>query len=98
MHTVPYHPPPGGNKIKVFENGEGDQRKKKKEGKKEKKKGSYNVGSTKRQHFNKTIQIFMNKTQKLCHHVTKWGRKSTIFQTCGEENQKDQRGKEIKGH
>ena len=45
---------------------------------------SYTVGSTKRQRFIKTIQIYMNKTQKYVI-ITKWGRKSTIFQTCGEE-------------
>ena len=45
---------------------------------------SYIVGSTKRQHFIKTIQIYMNKTQKYVI-ITKWGRKSTIYQTCQEE-------------
>ena len=38
-------------------------------------KRSYTVGSTKRQHFIKAIQIYMNKTQKICHHIN------------GEENQ-----------
>ena len=47
-------------------------------------KRSYIVGSTKRQDFIKTIQIYMNKTQKYVI-ITKWGRKSMIYQTCGEE-------------
>ena len=83
VHTVPYplSPPPAGIKSKGLKMGKVIKGRRKGSKRNER---SYIVGSTKRQHFIKTIQIYMNKTQKYVI-ITKWGRKSTIYQTCGEE-------------
>ena len=77
----PLSPPPAGIKSKGLKMGKVIKGRRKGSKRNER---SYIVGSTKRQHFIKTIQIYMNKTQKYVI-ITKWGRKSTIYQTCGEE-------------